>query len=227
MFSSGLDTGEDVASKEWLISGDFRSSEMPLGLEISTLLLRFRFSFGVRGNFLTEPKLRDSLGILATGVVRCVARGFLIFFTGDDSRSESSVRVRSWLTSRTFLLGVRSVRSVAASLVFVGNLALSSCWRSDSVWEVTVTRSAIVSAELELLEGCRITTPLRDNFSGETFLSSSPSSSGPAGEVEIMRGGEDLGLSELSDSLRGVLDLLRAFSICFFSFVSSNCSSLN
>ena len=98
------------------------------------------------------------------------------------------------------------------------------------MWEVTVTRSAIVSAELELLEGCWMTTPLSDNFSGETFLSStsspsstnSPSSSGQAGEVEMIRGGEDLGLSELSDSLRGVLDLLRAFSICFFSLISSN-----
>ena len=96
---------------------------------------------------------------------------------------------------------------------------------------MTVTRSAIVSAELELLDGCWITTPLRDNFKGETFFASSnspsSSSSGAAGDVEIMRGGEDLRLSELSDSLRGVLDLLLAFSICFFSLVSSNCSSLN
>lgn len=70
-----------------------------------------------------------------------------------------------------------------SSLLVVGNLALSSSLSSDWVWEVTVTLSASVSTELELLEGCWITTPLRDNFRGETFgstyasTSASPSSS--------------------------------------------------
>ena len=43
----------------------------------------------------------------------------------------------------------------------------------------------------------------------------------------MREGGEDLVLSELSDILRGVLDLLRAAWICAFSLVSSNWSSLN
>ena len=45
----------------------------------------------------------------------------------------------------------------------------------------------------------------------------------------ITSGGEDFNMSELSDNLRGVvdLDLLLALSILAFSFRSFNCKSLN
>ena len=60
MFSSGLDKGKEVASKECpVIRGVFRRSEMAFGLEISTFLLRWRFSLGVSGSFFTGDVSRS------------------------------------------------------------------------------------------------------------------------------------------------------------------------
>ena len=91
-----VDTGEEIASIDELCTkGLLRRLEMAWGLVVSMVLVMF--SLGVRGSFLRTPKLRESF--LATGVLS-FGTGVGCFFSGDCSRSESSVKVKSLLTSR-------------------------------------------------------------------------------------------------------------------------------
>ena len=119
---------------------------------------------GVKDALLGELRSKGPSGFL-NGEMK--EERSLLTFTGDSSKSESSVRKRSFATS-VVRLGLGGV---------VWNTALSSCPNLVfSSWLLCSTFSKITStfsakASLELLEGLSMTTPLRDNLIGDTFLS--------------------------------------------------------